>query len=198
VDNLSKTYNITMKQKLLYIIFIVIYGINLNAQVSFSHAAGIKLLVPAFNSASVLDIESEPTLGLMYSPRVNVIQFNNSTISLGTHFAMAFEGSFNTNGNNSSSFVFDIPFVIEYNFGLASNRRNTDKFGLYVGGGYGVHNSGGSETISSKISGFIGNIGVRFFSFGVPFDIHASYLKGTGDTSNDSVFGLGLQYTFGF
>jgi hypothetical protein len=72
------------------------------------------------------------------------------------------------------------------------------KFGFYIGSVYRIHNSGGSETVSSKISGLIGNLGTRFYAFDAPFDLHASFFQGSGDSSGDSVFDLGLQYTFGF
>lgn len=154
------------------------------AQVSFSHAGGLKLLL-AFSEN---DLASP--VGVVYSPRVNIIDLSdNATVSLGTHATVAFSFTAGTNGSSSSG-TFEIPIVAEYNFGLKSTNKNDNNLGFYLGGGYSFFDSSDFRTDSSGPT-FTG--GLRFFMGDAPLDLNISY---TGASNNVTVVGLGIQYIF--
>jgi hypothetical protein len=189
-------------KKVFFIVVLVFLGLGkMNAQLSFSHSGGVKIFfTPSYNSTVnnfSFESESRNSGGVLYSPRINFVELDNSTFSLGTHIGLAFQGEFNSNTGGSSSFTYDIPVVFEYNFGLASNNDNFENFGFYVGAGYGIHNSGGSDAESSRISGLVANAGLRFYIIEQPIDINFSYLKGSGESKDASVIGLGVQYMLG-
>lgn len=182
-------------KKVLGLALILVTSISY-AQVSFSHAAGIKLLVASSEAQTIsigdatVDIESQSSsaVGILYSPRLNLVEVgDNSTISVGTHIALTFEA----NSRSETSFVYDIPIVAEYNFGLASNNDNDDSFGFFIGGGYGIYDS---NNLVDSVTGPVVNGGLRFLISDNPIDVSASYLIGA---DNINVFGLGLQYVFG-
>lgn len=75
---------------------------------------------------------------IVYSPRVNVIYGENSSLSIGTHLGLGFSLTNRAQGG-SRSFVLDLPLVVEWNLGTGSTRDYTDGFGGYVGAGYGLH-----------------------------------------------------------
>ncbi len=181
-----------MKKLLVAIIITICTFSFANAQVSFSHAVGAKYFL-ATNSD--LDYSA---VGILYSPRLNVVELgDNSTVSIGTHIGLAFQGN---SRDGSSSFVYDLPIVAEYNFGSTSNRDNDESFGFYVGGGYSIHNS---SDFYEAISGPVVGGGVRFMIVEKPIDINFSYLISTrtlvGNRSIDqSILGIGVQYTLGF
>ncbi len=184
-----------MKKLLFTIIAISIFSFA-SAQVSFSHAVGAKFYLSTNSDADYSSI------GIMYSPRLNVAELgDNATVSIGTHIGLAFEGN---SRDGSSSFVYDLPIVAEYNFGSTSSKDNDEAFGFYVGGGYAIHNS---SDFDEAISGPVVDGGIRFMIAEKPIDVNFSYLIASktvdlgllGSTSiNQSIFGVGVQYTLGF
>jgi len=184
-----------MKKLLLLAVFSVLGLSQLSAQVSFSHAIGIKYYIVTLPSQTVevagVSFETESlsssSAGILYSPRLNFVEIgDNSTISLGTHLGLAFQ----IESQGESSFTYDVPLVAEYNFGQASNNDNDSSFGFYVGAGYGIHNS---SMLSEAVSGPIANGGIRFLIADLPLDLNVSYLVGS-DSLN--VLGVGVQYAF--
>lgn len=138
---------------------------------------------------------------ILYSPRVNVSSSENSSISVGTHLGLGFSFYSGPYGS-SSSFVFDIPLVAEYNFGFGSSSENSSGFGGYVGAGYGIHRvslsvdgSSGAATIHGP--SFTG--GVRFDIPGIgPFDIGASYMLDLKNKDTKvNIFGVSISYLLG-
>jgi hypothetical protein len=159
-------------------------GLTAFTQVSFSHAAGAKLLIASSENSSTAPI------GIVYSPRLNLFEINdNSTVSIGTHATVAFSFSVGTNGSSSSG-TFEIPLVAEYNFGLKSTNKNDTNLGFYLGGGYSFFDS--SEFISDSAGPTITG-GLRFYMGDAPLDLNISYTS----TSNDvNIIGLGMHYIF--
>ena len=138
---------------------------------------------------------------LLYSPRLNVSTAENSAISVGTHLALGFSLYSGPMGS-STSFVYDLPIVCEYNLGFGSSKDNESGFGGYAGAGYGLHHLsikedgyGGSATLHGPVftGGFRFNAGI----IGA-LEIGASYmidLKSKDQKTN--IFGISLSYLFG-
>ncbi len=174
-----------MKKLFLFAAVAVLTLTSVNAQMSFSHSLGGKFFTISGEGADYSSI------GALYSPRLNFAEVgDNGTVSVGTHIGLAFEG----NSRDGSSFVYDIPLVVEYNFGQASNNDNDSGFGFYVGGGYGIHNS---SSFTEAMSGPVASAGVRFVIADRPFDVNFSYLIGSGDFKDYNLIGVGLQYSLG-
>jgi hypothetical protein len=181
-----------MKKSLL--IFLTFLGINVFAQTSFSHSAGVGYLVA----------ENVGLASLFYNPRLNIVEVSEkSTISVGSHLGLGF--SFNSSSNSrsgsesSGSFGFDIPVVAEFNFGCKSNPDNEDGFGFFLGtgGGYNsisVSQNGASASVSSF--GVYSNLGLRFILKDTyPIELRGSYLLNVKD-GGVNVIGATLNYCF--
>jgi hypothetical protein len=149
------------------------------------------------------------TGGLSYSPRVNVYETDNSSVSLGLPISIGLSYASNSSsGTASASALVDVPFVVNYNFGRGSTRQNESRLGFFAGGGFGYHvaayadnngtgGSNGDGTTSFNALGPVGNAGVRI---GVGqgshnIEIKASYMKGLDVTKAD-IFGVTALFNF--
>lgn len=154
-----------------------------SAQISFSHAVGISYFVagdamsPAFN----------------YSPRLNVVEMGDATISIGTHLNGWIV--FNSRTPSSNALVLDAPLLAELNLGHAAHPDAYSDFGGFIGVGYGVSLVGGGNGANAAM-GPVANIGVRMYVSDQPCGLRLSYLYSTNDEGAD-VFGISLFYTLG-
>jgi len=124
---------------------------------SFSHSIGPAILA------------SEETIGagLVYSPRINIIHFNDAiTTSIGTHIALAA----NTDEEIGSFIGVELPIMLELNFGANSYPENDSSFGGFIGVGYGFSTFSASDPGETFTKGVFynvgfsiqGNLGIRF------------------------------------
>jgi hypothetical protein len=79
------------------------------------------------------------TGGITYSPRVNVVESDNSSVSLGLPLSLGIGYSSRSDGTASASAVINIPFIVNYNIGCGSTRQSEDRIGFFAGGGFGYH-----------------------------------------------------------
>jgi hypothetical protein len=141
---------------------------------SFSHSLGTAILAG----------EEAVGLGLVYSPRINVIKFHEAiTASLGTHIAIAANASDDGAGSTTQNFIgFEFPIMAELNFGKNSHPENESSFGGFIGIGYGISTLSQSDPGEAFAKGLIYNAGLRFRGdWGVRF----AYLE----NFNSNVFG---------
>lgn len=157
--------------------------------------------------------------GFTYSPRVNFVETEKLSVSAGIPLSMAFSAS--TSGTYDSyyntynydditvGFVFNAPLIINLNMGRGSTNENREKFGYFVGAGFGYHHgdflvdktdANGNNyqgTFSLNTFGPAANAGVRF---GVGkmhknIELRFSYMKGLNDTQPD-IFGIACLFNF--
>jgi hypothetical protein len=145
------------------------------------------------------------TGGITYSPRVNLTESEQATISIGIPMSIGIGYSSNGSGVTSASAVINMPLVVNYNFGCGSTRQNSDRFGFFAGGGFGYHaaayaseDSYGNEgTTEIKAFGPVVNTGIRFGlghrSHNLEFKL--SYMKGLDVTKAD-IFGIAVLFNF--
>ena len=150
--------------------------------------------------------------GLTYSPRFNFLLLSpSSSFSFGTHLTLG--GSFSTSSNgydsqSSSTFMADIPLVIEYNFGNAATREAFKRWGFFAGGGYGWHNAkanvlypDGYYSEDIHLAGPVISAGFRFPIANASLGCRFSYLINNHEDNPDvpisGLFGIGLEYNFG-
>ena len=74
-------------------------------------------------STSGSGFSSFVTGGITYSPRVNLTESDQSTISIGIPISIGISYSGNSSGASSASAVVNIPLVVNYNYGCGSTRQ---------------------------------------------------------------------------
>ena len=127
------------RKTLLVFCFIISIAARSSAQ-SISHSAG--------NTSSVIwskleDLGYYETVVLSHSdityfPRINFLETGKLSLSVGTPIGagISFVSDLGT-GESSFFWAYDLQAVLDLNIGAGSGKSNNDKFGVYVGGGYG-------------------------------------------------------------
>jgi len=156
--------------------------------------------------------------GLTYSARYNFMENEKLSVSVGIPLSLAISVSTSAlydsyggyySDNVSVGFVINAPLIVNLNMGRGSTRENRQKFGYFVGAGFGYHHgdflvdetdASGYNYIGSRSLNAFGpaaNGGVRF---GVGrkhrnIEVRLSYMKGLNDT-RPNVFGLAGLFNF--
>lgn len=103
-----------------------------------------------------------------YFPRLNFIENENSSVSIGFPVAAGFGIATNTDASGAGLyFSYDLPAVLDYNIGAKSTSDNEDSFGGYFGLGFGYYKVGIKNDYSSYNGATYGPIirgGVRLAS----------------------------------
>jgi hypothetical protein len=156
--------------------------------------------------------------GFTYSPRFNFAETEKLSVSVGVPLTFAVSVSTSTTYDNyyssyydstSVGFTFNAPLLISLNVGRGSSKENREKFGFFIGDGYGYHHGSylvegtdaygytyvGSRSVNTN--GPAGNAGVRF---GVGrksknIELRFSYMKGLTGTQPD-IFGIAGLFNF--
>lgn len=176
---------------------------------SFMHGAGLNVFVVNASSGS-----TAVNGGFTYSPRFNFIEQDNLSVSVGVPFSVGLSGSYSSSYSsnyggsttNTLSLMLDVPLIINLNMGCGSTKENKDRFGYFVGGGFGYHY--GTYNISDILNdtevrtkfnttGPLGNAGMRF---GVGrgshnIEVRFQYMKGLNDLK-PNIFGAGAAFNF--
>lgn len=158
------------------------------AKAQFSSSVGASLfLVSGENTGS-----STP-YGVTYSPR-----YSFGSLSVGVPITIGMSGSYNSRSGVSegSSFTYQLPLVVDYNFGLGAADDEDSPFGGYAGIGYSLFSTSYVGTFSSgtlPANGPMLQAGVRFLIKEKIISLGGSYLKGGGDFKAN-VIGIRLTY----
>lgn len=104
-----------------------------------------------------------------YFPRYNFIENENSSVSVGMPLSIGVGITRSTYGDDAGvSFAYNIPLVVDYNFGCKSTSETESNFGGYVGAGFGYNHFSVSGSEYSNLSGSsygpIARAGIRFGS----------------------------------
>jgi hypothetical protein len=177
----------------------------------FSNGVGI-----AYFGTSANGIRSTSSYGLTYSPKVNVMQNDNVSISVGLPISVGMsintgstDNGVNGTSINSLSLMTDLPLLVNFNFGAGSSRDCEDKVGFFVGAGFGYHHTEGVEEDTDQygdqtennytlnVVGPAADAGVRFGvgQKGHNIELRGSFLKGL-DNSKANIFGVGALFNF--
>lgn len=75
---------------------------------------------------------------LCYFPRYNVVEGENSSLSVGIPLGLGLGIAKSVNGDDAGiGFAYDLPIVLDYNVGCKSSYDNESTFGGYFGVGFG-------------------------------------------------------------
>ncbi|MBK7432937.1 MAG: hypothetical protein IPI66_02910 [Chitinophagaceae bacterium] len=179
---------------------------------SFMHGAGITVL------GSSTGGNFSYGEGLTYSPRFNFVENEKLSVSVGIPLSLAISVSTSTvydsyfndyTDNVSVGFVINAPLIVNLNMGRGSTKENRQKFGYFVGAGFGYHHGDflvdetdaqGYNYVGSRSLNTFGpaaNAGVRF-GVGRKYrniEVRLSYMKGLNDTK-PNVFGISGLFNF--
>jgi hypothetical protein len=169
---------------------------------TFMQGVGINVVLQSSSGFS-----ADPVGSIIYSPRVNFMETENTSFSVGLPLSFGVSGSYNSQNydNNSIGLMLDAPLMFNYNYGAGSTKEAEDKFGVFAGVGFGYHTNiytasdAYGEDYSDKMAGFgpVGNVGARL---GVGHGSHNlelrfSYMK-TLDVTKSNVIGIGCLLNF--
>ncbi|GAO41073.1 outer membrane beta-barrel protein [Flavihumibacter petaseus] len=117
---------------------------------SFLHGVGTGAIV-----TSSKNVENSVMFTLMYSPRYTITESDASSISVGIPLAIGFGGSaeYNSQSGTTSSLTYAVnaPLMINYNVGAGSSKESADRFGFFLGAGFGAHL--GSSYVLKSVDG---------------------------------------------
>lgn len=177
---------------------------------SFMHGAGITILGGYTNGGDFTYAE-----GFTYSPRFNFLETEKLSVSVGIPLSLGISAStvdsynsYSNSFNYTIGFVLNLPVIVNLNMGRGSTKDNREKFGYFVGAGYGYHHGSfigtadydqnGNLTSSNENNfGPAANAGLRF---GVGrkhknIELRFSYLKGLND-KKPNIFGIAGLFNF--
>jgi len=95
--------------------------------------------------------------GIFAYPKYSFIVNDKYSLSLGIPLSLAFEASASTDGESSSSFMYDLPIMLDINGGCMNPRKRFEqgRFGYFAGAGIGIQN-GDASLYSSTNTGYSG------------------------------------------
>lgn len=138
-----------------------------------------------------------------YFPRLNIMESENSSISVGAPVAIGVGIARSTYGDDAGiSFAYDLPVVVDYNIGCKSTNENEKKFGGYFGLGFGYYKVSISQSTYSDFKGAtygpIFRGGIRFGSSNENWHGHAVtvglFFKNGLETAKLKTFGFNIMY----
>ncbi|MFT3702604.1 MAG: hypothetical protein QM802_09550 [Agriterribacter sp.] len=200
--------------KKIFLLFVLSISLHTVFSQSFMHGVGVGVCITDIPNAGV-----NPGIAFTYAPRVNFVETEALSVSVGVPVSIGFTGSkspgtFNVVGSSdtyTSHFMLNAPAIINLNIGAGSTKRNNKRFGFFVGGGFGYHYGGYSQkdddpddflftTYTNKYSssyGPAGNIGLRFAvgSHQKTIEARLSYMKAISE-SKMSAYGVTALFNF--
>lgn len=137
-----------------------------NADSRFMHSVGATISM-LFWKDKFSNSYSLAQTSFCYFPRINLMQGDNNSFSIGAPVGIGVGIASNTFGDDVGlMFSYDLPVVLDYNFGAKSTRSADKKFGGYIGAGFGYYHVSISESAFSDFEGStygpMGRAGVRF------------------------------------
>lgn len=176
---------------------------------SFMHGAGITVMGGYTHGGDFTFAE-----GFTYSPRFNFLERENLSVSVGIPLSIGISAStdsydyYTDTYNSSIGFVFNAPLIINLNMGRGSTKENRQKFGYFIGAGFG-YNHGDfistadydqNGTLSSSSDNNFGPAANGGLRFGVGrkhknIELKFSYFKGLND-KKPNIFGIAGLFNF--
>lgn len=155
---------------------------------------------------------SEEYFGLTFSPRLNLMMGREQSFSMALYLSLL-TGKYFDNEGNEKNLAYELPFVLNFNFGAGATHDASSSMGGFFGLGYQFSNLNlidPRETVFEvdpnnpdklqisnlkQLEGFYFNGGFRFFVGSGTGNIHL-FLVSTG-IKDLRTFGVRFLYTFG-
>lgn len=147
----------------------------------FNHGIGIKY----FGYGGT---DQNTSYGLVYSPKINVARVGESgSVSVGTRLS----AGVNFHNDAVGSFMYEVPLLTELNFGMGAWKENQHVFGVYLGGGYGIHNITASKKYNLKAYKIAGPV----LSAGLRFNVPRGFMAGNWELGGNYMIDTKNSYT---
>lgn len=184
---------------------------------TFMHGVGFSSYGMIFKDEAG-DYDADVYGGFSYSARFTIMEGENTSLSLGVPLNIGIGGSYSYSSSsyygsttsNSLTYMINAPLMFDFNFGAGAHKETEKRFGLFIGGGAGIHhgtvytdvfdpNYGGfyeqRQTISTL--GIAGNLGFRVAVGRNQKNIETriSFMKGLSDYK-PAIFSLGAAFNF--
>ncbi|MBS0027204.1 hypothetical protein ACTJJ0_11745 [Chitinophaga sp. 22321] len=174
----------------------------------FMHGAGVIVLVDKTEYS-----DARAVGGLTYSPRINFFRKDNLSLSVGIPLSVGLGGNYSShigsyrNETTNIRFMFNLPAIVNANFGRGSSKNAHSRMGFFVGAGYGYHFSTEADNYSgdygeynsaesSSTTGPVANAGLRIGVGRIHnIEIKLSYMKGVTDNKPD-IYSLATLFNF--
>jgi hypothetical protein len=179
---------------------------------SFMHGAGLTVFVVSPKSGDVSIGE-----GFTYSPRFNFLETEKLSLSVGIPLSVGVSFSTSVYSNSydddiSIGVVLNAPLIVNLNMGRGSTKDNREKFGYFIGAGFGYHHGDFIDIYDDSYSinaiGPATNAGLRF-GVGRKYkniEVRFSYMKGINENNRigyngivnekPNVFGIACLFNF--
>jgi len=145
-----------MLKKSFFLLIIACVLTNISYSQKLMHGFGTTIsvlygrVVTPYSSSSLAIAQTN----LTYFPRLNFIEKENSSISIGLPVGIGIGIASNTSGNDAGiAFAYDLPAVLDYNIGCKSTSENENNFGGYFGVGFGYYKVSISQSAYSDFKG---------------------------------------------
>ena len=194
--------------KKLFFLIILFFSFGISFSQSFMHGAGVVIFVGTVSGGA-----ATVNGGVTYSPRINFLEMENSSLSIGIPLSAGISGDYYTDtygsSENTLSLMLDVPLILNYNIGCGSSKENESRFGFFAGGGFGYRTSSYNENVDDgngytyqdavKVSTFgpVGNAGVRIAvgRHRKNIEIKLSFMIGL-DKSSVNTYGVHTLFNF--
>ncbi|MGN6436749.1 MAG: hypothetical protein ACTHMM_09445 [Agriterribacter sp.] len=200
-----------MRKTLVSLIFIVI--VQQASSQTFLHGAGVGIMASDPGANSLYDTRIFFTLH--YYPQVTFMETETFSVSTGIPLTVGLSGGYNASFSNGGSFeentlmgVIQVPLMVNFNGGAGSTKESEQRFGYFIGGGFGYHSTGigyvadqfgnqFEDKTYSKGFGPAANAGLRFALRNSQrnIEVRFSFMKGL---KNAKPTMLGLNAAFNF
>lgn len=142
-----------MKKIILFLCLFLALGVS-NSMAQLYHSFGANISILSWNeSQSSSNRSTLMQTSFTYFPRLNILERDNSSVSVGVPLSLGIGIASDVYGDAGVVFAFDIPVVLDYNFGLRSNMDNENNFGGYLGAGFGYNRVSISKSSYSDFNG---------------------------------------------
>lgn len=199
-------------KKLLLLAVIALSCIQPALAQRFKHGVGTLIAV---ETADYMD--SKANFGITYSPALFFAEQGNTSFSVGIPVSVGFSEGYDTDddyiggyySSTSIGWMVDVPVIVNFNYGAGARKGGSQRWGFFVGGGYGYHlstenyylyydNNGDYPSTSNSTLGITGNAGFRI-GMGRHhrhnLEIKFSYMKGMTDYK-PNVYGVNCIFNF--
>ena len=198
-----------MKKIILPLVFLFTVG-TVSGQ-TFMHGAGLTVFVSDSKGSDVTVGE-----GFTYYPRFNFLETESLSLSAGIPLSVGFSistnfyySSYGYSDEGSVGFIANLPLIISLNMGRGSTKDNTDKFGYFVGAGFGFHHGDflmtgtdiyGYEYTNTQSTNAYGPAANAGFRIGVGrrhknIEVRFSYMKGINE-DRPNIYSVGCLFNF--
>ena len=128
-------------KKTFWLVTLCLAGIKVSFAQHFSHGVGL-----GYSAEFADNIKTRTSTIITYSPRINVSETENTSVSVGMPLSIGisntFKAGYSLNSDSaydygySTGFILNVPVMVNFNIGAGSVPGNQKRTGFFAGAGY--------------------------------------------------------------